>query len=73
MILTCTYKFRGKKLFLEVEGMGKYANDAKMLLKHIGGKDNISAVSHCATRMRFVLNDSKKADIENIEKIVNRK
>ncbi|WBW98322.1 PTS system trehalose-specific EIIBC component [Oceanirhabdus sp. W0125-5] len=49
--------------------MGKYANDAKMLLKHIGGKENISAVSHCATRMRFVLNDTKKADIENIEKI----
>lgn len=37
--------------------MGKYAEDARELLELIGGKENIGAVSHCMTRMRFVLND----------------
>ncbi|GCF95003.1 PTS beta-glucoside transporter subunit EIIBCA [Enterococcus florum] len=46
--------------------MGKYEKDAKDLLQFIGGKENISAVTHCATRMRFVLNDPKKADEEKI-------
>ncbi len=40
--------------------MAKYQADAEKLLKEIGGKENIAAVSHCATRMRFVLNDPKK-------------
>lgn len=47
--------------------MGKYAEDAKELLQYVGGRENIAAVSHCMTRMRFVLNDPKKADIEKIE------
>lgn len=47
--------------------MGKYTNDAKELLLYVGGKENIAAVSHCMTRMRFVLNDPKKADIQKIE------
>ena len=47
--------------------MGKYVEDAKELLRLVGGKENIAAVSHCMTRMRFVLNDPKKADIEKIE------
>lgn len=43
--------------------MGKYADDATKLLELVGGKDNIAAVSHCMTRMRFVLNDESKADV----------
>lgn len=35
----------------------------------IGGKENIKAVTHCATRMRFVLNDDKAANVADIEKI----
>ena len=42
--------------------MGKYDNDVKRLLELVGGKGNIQAVSHCMTRMRFVLIDPKKAD-----------
>lgn len=49
--------------------MSKFSNDVQQLLEYIGGKENISAVTHCATRMRFVLQDVKKADIKNIEKI----
>lgn len=47
--------------------MGKYADDATKLLELVGGKDNIAAVSHCMTRMRFVLNDESKADVPGIE------
>jgi PTS system trehalose-specific IIC component len=39
------------------------------LLEGVGGKGNVSAVSHCATRMRFVLHDEGKADKEKIEAI----
>lgn len=49
--------------------MGKFENEAKTLLSAIGGKENIKAVTHCATRMRFVLNDNSKANIKEIEKI----
>lgn len=47
--------------------MGKYSQEAKELLKLVGGKSNIAAVSHCMTRMRFVLNDPSAADIKKIE------
>ncbi|NFO30674.1 PTS trehalose transporter subunit IIBC [Clostridium botulinum] len=49
--------------------MSKYNKEVKELLKYIGGKENVSAVSHCATRMRFVLNDTSIADEEKIKKI----
>ncbi|WP_086348599.1 PTS system trehalose-specific EIIBC component [Candidatus Enterococcus clewellii] len=49
--------------------MGKYTADAEQLLKDIGGKENVAAVSHCATRMRFVLNDPSLADEKAIENI----
>lgn len=47
--------------------MGKYAEDAKELLRLVGGKENIAAVSHCITRMRFVLVEPAKADVKAIE------
>ena len=53
--------------------MGKYLEDAKELLAAVGGKENIAAVSHCVTRMRFVLNDPAKADVPRIEKIKSAK
>lgn len=49
--------------------MGKYHDDAEKLLTYVGGKENIAAVTHCATRMRFVLNDQSKADEKAIEDI----
>lgn len=51
------------------EAMGKYDNDVKRLLELVGGKENIQAVSHCMTRMRFVLIDPKKADEKAIEEL----
>ena len=47
--------------------MGQYKEDSKELLRLVGGKENISAVSHCMTRMRFVLVEPQKADVKAIE------
>lgn len=49
--------------------MGKFEQESKDLLAAIGGKENVTAVTHCATRMRFVLGDDKKADVKTIEAI----
>jgi len=49
--------------------MSKYTDPAKTLLESVGGSENISVVTHCVTRMRFVLKDPKKADVEKIEEI----
>ena len=53
--------------------MSKFTEDAKLLLEYIGGKDNIKAVTHCVTRMRFVLIDEKKADVKKIESLKSAK
>ena len=53
--------------------MGKYQEDAKLLLEYVGGKENIAAVSHCVSRMRFVLNDPAKADVAKIEALKSAK
>ena len=49
--------------------MAKYSNDVRALLDGVGGRENIQAVSHCMTRMRFVLADPGKANKDEIEKI----
>ena len=53
--------------------MSKFTEDVKLLLEYIGGKDNIKAVTHCVTRMRFVLIDEKKADVKKIESLKSAK
>lgn len=53
--------------------MAKFKSDAKKLLELVGGKENIQAVTHCVTRMRFVLVDPKKADIDGIEDLESAK
>ena len=53
--------------------MGKYTEDAGRLLDLVGGKGNISAVTHCMTRMRFVLVDPDKADVAAIEELPSAK
>ncbi|MGX7348194.1 PTS system trehalose-specific EIIBC component [Aerococcus vaginalis] len=49
--------------------MGKYEQDAKTLFEAIGGEANIHSVTHCATRMRFVLNDDDAAERDTIDDI----
>ena len=44
-----------------------YAALAPHLLEKIGGEENISSMTHCATRMRFVLKDESKATTEAVK------
>lgn len=39
---------------------------AKQLLEHLGGKENIQALAHCATRLRLALKDEEKVNEEAI-------
>lgn len=41
--------------------------DAKRILELVGGESNVSSVSHCVTRLRFVLKNPEIAKIEEIE------
>ena len=41
---------------------------AESIIEHVGGKNNINSLVHCATRLRFVLKDESKADAETIKK-----
>lgn len=42
---------------------------ADEILKHIGGSDNVKNLTHCMTRLRFVLKDDSKADDDAIKNI----
>jgi len=42
---------------------------AKSILEQIGGEENISNLTHCATRIRMNLKDDSKADLESISKL----
>lgn len=47
-----------------------YAKSAKEVLEAVGGSENIVSAAHCATRLRLVIADNKKADkntLDNIE------
>jgi len=46
-----------------------YEQLSKDIIKSVGGEKNINNVIHCATRLRFTLNDEQKADKENLEKM----
>lgn len=47
----------------------KYEQLAKEIVQCVGGKDNISFVTHCMTRLRLSLKDSSLAQTEQIKKI----
>lgn len=46
-----------------------YQKIASEVVKNIGGKNNISHMEHCSTRLRFTLKDDRKANIEKLELI----
>lgn len=46
-----------------------YKKTAAEILKLVGGEKNVASVTNCMTRLRFNLNDAKKADVEAIKKI----
>lgn len=52
----------------------KYESLAKSIVDHVGGSENVSALTYCQTRLRFVLKDEGKADdevIKNLDGVAN--
>lgn len=53
--------------------MGKYETLAKEIVKNVGGKENVSSLVHCITRLRFKLKDESKAKddvLKNMDGVV---
>lgn len=46
-----------------------YRITARELVKELGGNDNILNVTHCATRLRFILKNESGIDSEKVKKI----
>src|SRR5699024_2301138 len=57
----------GKKVHLMSKTEMRTA--AEEILAGIGGADNIASFTHCATRLRFELNDASKADKDKLDAI----
>lgn len=51
-----------------------YTRVAKEILQHIGGKNNVNSLEHCATRLRFKLKDINKINkgaLENVKGVIS--
>lgn len=42
----------------------KYDGLSRIIIQNVGGKENISAITHCVTRLRFTLKDESKAQTD---------
>lgn len=40
----------------------KYDGLARIIMQNVGGTENVKALTHCVTRLRFKLKDEKKAN-----------
>ena len=47
----------------------KYAKTAREILNCIGGGENVISSAHCATRLRLVLKDESKINMDALEQI----
>lgn len=47
----------------------RYLNITQEVIGHLGGRENLTGVAHCATRLRVVLKDNEKADLEAIDNV----
>lgn len=46
-----------------------YADSAREIVRLIGGDNNVINITHCATRLRFVLKDNTRADKETLKRV----
>lgn len=46
-----------------------YKETAEQIVLQVGGKENVSHLEHCSTRLRFTLKDKSKANVEKLEAI----
>ncbi len=51
----------------ELKMANKYDALAATIVELVGGKENITSLTHCITRLRFILKDESKADTEAIQ------
>ena len=49
--------------------MSEYRQTAEAIIAAVGGRDNIAAATHCATRLRMVLKDESKIDKAAVDAI----
>lgn len=47
----------------------RYQKISEEIVKAVGGMDNIAGSAHCATRLRIILKDNDKADMEKLDTI----
>ena len=45
----------------------QYLEAAKQIVAFVGGENNVIRVASCATRLRVVVKDDKKIDVDQIE------
>lgn len=42
---------------------------AKEILGYVGGAENVRSITHCMTRLRFILVDDTKVDMDSVKKV----
>ncbi len=71
IVMTCTKKQNAS--VTTTEKKGKYDTLAEQITDLIGGKENVTAFTHCVTRLRFTVKNKdavKTSEIEEIENVV---
>lgn len=46
-----------------------YKSLANDIIKHVGGLENVGTLTHCSTRLRFILKDESKVDVSKLESL----
>lgn len=49
--------------------MSQVTEGIDKLIGYIGGEENIENVTHCATRLRFIVKDPEKIDAKSVESL----
>jgi beta-glucoside PTS system EIICBA component len=42
---------------------------AKQIVLHVGGEENVTSLTHCATRLRFSVKDESKVNLDELSKV----
>lgn len=53
----------------QYDGLPDEERVAKLIMKYVGGPDNVRTAEHCATRLRLIVNDKSKIQEKKIENI----